>query len=106
MDYFLIIILGIVVLSVWNSSRDANERMRDAVDRLEREIEFLRSQLAALVKTKSSESAAAGVVVPAATTQAAVKAQAQAEASQVAHGVPPPTAAFAQAAAPKPVEPV
>ena len=40
MDYFLIIVLGIVVISVWNSSRDANARMRDAVDRLEREARF------------------------------------------------------------------
>ena len=64
MDYFLIIILGIVVISVWNSSRDANERMRDAVDRLEREIEFLRSQLAALMKARSSEPAGTSDVDP------------------------------------------
>jgi hypothetical protein len=50
MDYFLIIVLGIVVLSVWNSSRNTSERLRDAVDRLEREIEFLRSQVAALTR--------------------------------------------------------
>ncbi len=66
MDYFLIIVLGIVVISVWNSSRDANARMRDAVDRLERELDFLRSQLAALVRAnaKSSESAAQAPAQP------------------------------------------
>ena len=53
MDYFLIIVLGIVVISVWNSSRDANARMRDAVGRLERELDFLRSQLAALVRANA-----------------------------------------------------
>ena len=58
MDYLLIIVLGIVVVSFWNSSRDANERMREAVDRLEREIEFLRSQVAALMRAKPVESAA------------------------------------------------
>ncbi|HEV2214239.1 MAG TPA: DUF2339 domain-containing protein, partial [Terracidiphilus sp.] len=106
MDYFLIIVLGIVVLSVWNSSRDANERMRDAIDRLERELDFLRSQLAALVRANAKTGEA---VAPKASAQpesafAAPQAPAQA-AAQAAHSASPPLAAFTPAAAPKPVEP-
>ena len=106
MDYFLIIVLGIVVISVWNSSRDANARMRDAVDRLERELDFLRSQLAASVRAnaKTGESVpqapaqpARAEAVPRATTPVA---------SQAAHGATPPIAAFTPVTTPKPVEPV
>ncbi len=106
MDYFLIIVLGIVIISVWNSGRNANERMRDAIDRLERELDFLRSQLAGLARAnaKSSESApqataqlASEEAVPKVTTPAA---------TQAAHGVTAPIAVFTPVAAPKPVEPV
>ncbi len=107
MDFFLIIVLGIVVLSIWNSSRDANERMRDAVDRLERELDFLRSQLAALVRanTKSGEPPAQTAPAQPAGAEAVPKAPAPA-AAQAAHGATPPIAAFTPIAAPKPVEPV
>lgn len=106
MDYFLIIVLGIVVLSVWNSSRNANERMRDAVNRLERELDFQRSQLAGLARAnaKSSESASQAPAPPA-TAEADPKAPTPA-ATQAAHSVPPPIASFATAAAPKQVEPI
>ena len=106
MDYFLIIVLGIVVLSVWNSSRDANERMRDAVDRLERELEFMRSQLAALVRA-NAKSGESGERAPAQTPSAETVPKAPPPAAaQAAHGAAPPIAAYAPAAAPKPVEPV
>ncbi|MGA8090794.1 MAG: DUF2339 domain-containing protein [Terracidiphilus sp.] len=107
MDYFLIIVLGIVVLSVWNSSRDANERMRDAVNRLERELDFLRSQLAALVRAnaKSGESVAQSAPAQPSGVEAAPKAATPA-AAQAAHSAPPPIAAFTPVATPKPVEPV
>jgi hypothetical protein len=103
MEYFLIIVLGIVVLSVWNSSRNANERLREAVDRLERELEFLRSQLAGLAKARSGESAAAPV--PQAPPETAPKPVARPEAAQAAHNVTPSIAAYAPVTAPKPVEP-
>ena len=64
MDYLLIIVLGIVVVSMWNSNRDAHERFREAIDRLEREIAFLRSQVAALMKAnaKAAETTTAAPV--------------------------------------------
>jgi phage shock protein A len=64
MDYLLIIVLGIVVISIWNSNRDAHEQMREALDRLEHEIDFLRSQLATLVKA-NAKAAKAGEAVAA-----------------------------------------
>ena len=103
MDYFLIIVLGIVVLSVWNTSRDANERMREAIDRLDRELDFLRSQLAALVRAtvKSGESVAQAASAQPATAEAAPKAPT----SAAAHSATPPIAAFTPAAVPKPADP-
>ena len=104
MEYFLIIVLGIVVLSVWNSGRNANERLREAVDRLERELDFLRSQLAGLVKAnaKPVESAVQPASAPAATPEAAAKPATQA--AQAAHSVAPAVAAYGPVAAPGPVE--
>ncbi len=108
MDYFLIIVLGIVVLSVWNSSRDTNERMREAVDRLERELEFLRSQLAALMKANVKPSETAGTAPPASATTAAKvapKAATQPESAQAAHSIASPIAAHTPPPQPKPLEP-
>lgn len=53
MDYLLIVVLGLGFVAMWNRNRDAHERFREAVDRLEREIEFLRSQVAALMKANA-----------------------------------------------------
>src|ERR1019366_6463222 len=96
MDYFLIIVLGIVVLSVWNSSRDTSERLREAVDRLEREIEFLRSQVAALTRdnAKPNESPATPVVSVGTAPQAAQQPPRPAEPAQATHSVAPPVAAY------------
>jgi uncharacterized membrane protein len=105
MEYFLIIVLGIVVLSVWNSSRAANERLREAVDRLERELDFLRSQLAGLAKARSSESAAAAPV-PHPPTETAPAPVVRPEAAHAAHNLRPPIAAYAPVTASKLVEPV
>ena len=104
MDYFLIIVLGIVVLSIWNSGRDTRERLRDAVDRLEREIEFLRSQVAALARDKAPRTEAVTPAVPvAATPTTAPQAPRPSEPAQAEHGVPPPVAAFKPVV--KPAEP-
>src|ERR1035438_6149798 len=102
MDYFLIIVLGIVVLSVWNSSHDSSERLRDAINRLEREIDFLRSQVAALTRdnAKRHESAAAPVE-PAATSLP--QPARQPEPPQAAHIVTPAMAAYRPVT--KPAEP-
>jgi uncharacterized membrane protein len=102
MDYFLIIVLGILVLSVWNSSRDAIARMRDTINRLESELGFLRSQLAALVRA-NAKPAEEVRQAPVASAEAAPQADAPA-ATQAAHSVPPPIAAFTPA--PQAAEPV
>ena len=50
MELFLIVVLEIAFVIAWNSSGDAFHRTRDTIDRLQREVDFLRSQLAALVR--------------------------------------------------------
>ena len=100
MDYLLIIVLGIVVVSIWNSNRDAHERLREAIDRLEREIDFLRSQLAALVKANAKQ-AETKAAAPAAEA-AAAKPEAPPQAAQAAHAVPTPVQGFPEPLAAKP----
>jgi uncharacterized membrane protein len=95
MDYLLIIVLGIVVLSIWNSNRDAHEQVREAVDRLEREIDFLRSQLAGLVKAN-------GKPAQAASEPATSKPAQQQEPLKAAHDAASPVAPFTPPAEPKP----
>ncbi len=107
MDHLLIIILGIVVVSLWNSTRDKNERLRDEMERLERELEFLRSQLAVLLKAR--EANAATPAAPVAATQApAPPAQPVPEpgvpTTATAHAAVPPMAAF-KAPSAEPVPP-
>ncbi|MGA9584736.1 MAG: DUF2339 domain-containing protein, partial [Terracidiphilus sp.] len=107
MEYFLIIVLGIVVISVWNSSRNANERLRESVDRLERELEFLRSQLAGLLKANTKLRESTGAVAleqppPETSPEPAVRL----ETSQAAHNVTRPVAAYPPVATPKPIESV
>ena len=105
MDFFLIIVLGIVVLSVWNSSRNANERLREAVDRLERELDFLRSQLAGLIKAnaKPIESTTQQASAPAPTHE--VVAKPSAEAAQATQRTAPTIAAYTPVAGSSPAEP-
>jgi uncharacterized membrane protein len=100
MDYLLIIVLGIVVVSLWNSNRDAHERLREAVDRLEREIEFFRSQLAALIKA-NAHPAEAKVATPV-NEVASPKPAATPPATQAVHNVPHPVQAFTPPTEPKP----
>jgi uncharacterized membrane protein len=95
MDYLLIIILGIVVVSLWNSSRAANERMREEMERLERELDFLRSQIAALVKAKEASATATPVVpTPAPAPQAQPAPESSVPASAATHAAAAPVAAF------------
>jgi uncharacterized membrane protein len=105
MDYLLIIVLGIVVVSLWNSNRDAHERLREAVDRLERELESLRSQLAALIKANAhpAETKVAASVSEAAPPNPAAAATPPATppATQAAHAVPPPIQQFTPPIVPK-----
>ena len=109
MAYLLIIVLGIVVVSMWNSSRDAHERFRSAIERLQGEIEFLRSQVAGLMRAaKAAEKSAAAPASEAARPAAAEpKAAATPETAQAAHTVPVPVQAFTPPAAtrPAPAEP-
>jgi uncharacterized membrane protein len=54
MDYFLIVILSVIVFSVWQSGREAVEALRGEIHILEREIGWLREQLAVLVKSQAT----------------------------------------------------
>lgn len=51
MELFLIIVLAIALAIVWNSTRNELARTRDNIERLQSEVDFLRSQLAAVVRT-------------------------------------------------------
>jgi uncharacterized membrane protein len=66
MELILIVVLGFALLLVWNSSRDAIDSLRNAVGRLEREVDFLRAQVAGLVRagSKAEERRPADVAVP------------------------------------------
>src|SRR5208337_1830835 len=65
MDYFLIVILGIIVISVWRSGRRAAERLSGEIHILEREVNWLREQLSTLIKSQSASSAIAPEAPPA-----------------------------------------
>ena len=57
MEIVLIVLLAIVVFAIWRGNQDALEQLRGEVARLEREIDFLRSQLAALLKLRTASPA-------------------------------------------------
>jgi len=61
MDYFLILILAIVVIGIWQSGKDATARLRDEVADLSRTIDHLRTMIATL---QPSQPAAAEPVAP------------------------------------------
>jgi len=60
MEFFFIIILAIAVFVVWLRNKDATSSQREDIARLEREIDFLKSQLGALVKAQAASLASAG----------------------------------------------
>lgn len=106
MDYFLIIVLGIVVLTIWNSNRDANERLREAVGSLQREIDFLRSQLAAMAKANAKSAEAPGGATPAQPPQRTEKEPViQPERAQATETLKPAVAAFTAPSQSKPLAP-
>ena len=57
MEFFLLIVLAVAVFVLWLKTQDANSSLRDHIARLEREIDFLRSQIGALVKAQSASAA-------------------------------------------------
>ena len=96
MELFLIVVLAIALVIVRNSSRNALDRMRDNLGRLQSEVDFLRSQLAALVRNtpKSEEpEPAQPPSVPHATAPSSP--------APVAYTAPAPLAAYAPPAPPK-----
>ena len=54
MEIVLIVVLAIVVFAIWRGNQDALELLRGEVARLEREIDILRSQLAALLRPQTA----------------------------------------------------
>ena len=54
MEFFFIIILAIAVFVVWLRNKDATSSQREDIARLEREIDFLKSQLGALIKAQAA----------------------------------------------------
>jgi uncharacterized membrane protein len=103
MDIFLFIVLCILVFILWNRSQDSNARLRDELTRIQREIDFLQSQLAGLVKANAAREQAAAVQAP-----PAAKPVSQPEPSKPAestHAAAAPIAAFRAPAqtAPPPV---
>jgi uncharacterized membrane protein len=112
MELFLIVVLAIAFVIVWNSTRNSLGRTRNAIDRLEREIDFLRSQLAAIARTTAkpeqpkhapaaAQPSTAGQAPPASSQQPEPVPQSL----QAAHPVSSPIAPFTPAVPPKPVEP-
>lgn len=57
MEYFLIVVLGAIVFALWASRREAEERLRNRADYLERELSLVRSQLDALAAKAAAEPA-------------------------------------------------
>ncbi|HEY1579864.1 MAG TPA: DUF2339 domain-containing protein [Terracidiphilus sp.] len=105
MEILLIIVLGIALVIVWNSSRDANARTREAIDRLEREVDFLRSQVVGLARTSGTRPEESKAPPAAAPVPAAAPLVPKPEPAQATHAVPPPFAPFAPAPQPKPAAP-
>jgi uncharacterized membrane protein len=94
MELFLIVVLAIALVIVRNSSRNALDRVRDNIGRLESDIAFLRSQLAALVRNipKSEEQKP---TQPASPPHAAAAPASPAPAPQAAYTAPAPVAPYA-----------
>lgn len=109
MELFLIVVLAIAFAIAWNSTRDAFSSTRNTIDQLQREVDFLRSQLAAFVSStpKTEEPKAAPAAPHHQTVCAAVSTQPASvrTVSQTAHSVPPPVAPFTVPPPPKPVDP-
>ncbi|MGD0735916.1 MAG: DUF2339 domain-containing protein [Terracidiphilus sp.] len=64
MEFFFIIILAIAVFVIWLRNNDATSTLRDEIARLEREIDFLKSQLSALVKAQAASASSRPPVAP------------------------------------------
>jgi hypothetical protein len=109
--YFLIFILGVIVFSVWKSGRDAAEALRDEIRILEREVNWLRDQLAALVKAQLAPSVSAPEIPPVKPPEPASKpvpppsAPVMPPEPAAAYRVPPAVAAFTPPIAPTPPAP-
>ena len=106
MELLLIVVLGLALVIVWNSSRDAGARTRAALDRLEREVNFLRTQVAALIRAsagRAEEPKTAAAAAPSVSTlsPSAQPSVPRAEASEAAHTIPAPVAPFTPARANK-----
>jgi len=105
MDYFLIVVLAIVVIALWRRSRDATASLRSDVDDLLRTISDLRAQVAALTRAAASSVQAPSEPRPEQRTVAqpvpgwSPKPEQDASA---AHAAPTQVAAFAAAPPPPP----
>ena len=85
MELFLIAVLAIAFLILWNRTGNALDRTRDHMNRLGQEVEFLRNQLAAVVRTATKPE--------------------EPKPAQAANVAAPAAAPFTAPASPTPVEP-
>lgn len=103
MELSLIVVLAIALVILWNSTRDALDRTRINIDRLQREVDFLRSQLSALTRSAATPEEPQATRSASPQTPPAVPPQnivALPPSTQAAHAVPAPVAPFAPPAAP------
>ena len=105
MELFLIVVLAIALLIVWNSTRNSLDRTRDNIGRLQSEIDFLRTQLAALVRSGTEpEDSKPARATPQPASHSAAPPQVPAHPTQAAHPVPAPIAPFTPLPLAKPIE--
>jgi uncharacterized membrane protein len=108
MVYFLLVILSVIVFSVWQSGREAVEALRDEIHILEREINWLREQLASLVKAQAARPVSAPEAPPVKPPEQVLKPVAPVKPPEpaAAHSVAPAIAAFTSSVAPTASAPV
>ena len=107
MELFLIVVLAIVLLIAWNSTRHSLDRMRVNLDRLQSEVDFLRSQLAALFRaTTKQEEPKTSPAHPQVAASVPPQPPSDPRPTQAANTVPVPISPFTPPAPPKPVETV
>ncbi|WP_109485939.1 DUF2339 domain-containing protein [Occallatibacter savannae] len=106
MELFLIAVVAVALIILWNRTGAALDRTRSTIDRLQSEIDFLRSQLAALARNTTRSEEPKPAAQPAAQTPpAAAPAPPQPAPQQSVHSAPAPLAPFTPPVTPRAPEP-